>query len=103
MAEADSCGCIKRSRYRQRCESNKIRAEHYRYASSLVARGGKAVPYRGPRPANFLLYPDCTARIPAIPLLPAYLRSFAGVSIRRLPCPTTRTSPPRDSSSASPI
>ena len=40
---------------------------------------------------------------PAIPLLPAYLRSFAGVSHRRLPCLTTRTSPRQDSSTASRI
>jgi hypothetical protein len=39
---------------------------------------------------------------PAIPLLPAYLRSFAGVSYRRYLCPT-RIRPLQDSSLALPI
>ena len=39
---------------------------------------------------------------PAIPLLRAYLRSFAGVSYRRYLCPT-RIRPPQDSSLALPI
>src|ERR1700730_7046929 len=43
-----------------------------------------------------------TPESPAIPLAPAYLRSFAGVSHRRQPC-RTRTRPLQDSSTASPI
>src|SRR5258706_5221601 len=52
-------------------------------------------------PLMFLRVPSAPPESPAIPLCPAYLRSFAGVSHRRDLCPTS-TNPPLDSSTASP-
>src|ERR1700692_1880958 len=53
-------------------------------------------------PLISLEMPDCAARIPCYTAIPAYLRSFAGVSHRRPQCPT-RTSPRPDSSTVSAI
>ena len=49
--------------------------------------------------ATFSILPDCRSRIPCYTAAHAYLRSFAGVSFRRLIC-LTKMRLPRDSSMA---
>src|SRR5947208_2944764 len=68
----------------------------------LVAEGRWTVQCRSRFSADFLDgTPIAPPESPAIPLFPAYLRSFAGVSHRRDLCPTS-TNPRLDSSTASP-
>src|SRR5260370_5955877 len=70
------------------------------YPRWLHREGGPFNPGAG-SPLIFLRVPIAPPESPAIPLFPAYLRSFAGVSHRRDLCPTS-TNPPLDSCTASP-